>query len=81
MLQGSAPRPMKKDLIRKLESAYATLAMLPAPSRLVEALFIWGDTSDKEVIVGALASHLRQLQVCTRCARIQLLYAAQLLAC
>jgi hypothetical protein len=54
---------MKKDLIRKLESAYAALAMLPAPSRLVEALFVWGDTSDKEVIAGALACHLRQLQV------------------
>jgi hypothetical protein len=62
-VQGSAPKQLKKQLLRKLQRAYCALALLPAPSRLVEALYIWGDMSDKEVIAAALAQELRSLQV------------------
>jgi hypothetical protein len=66
-LQGSTPKQLKKGLIRKLAPAYARLAALPAPSRLVEALYLWGDAADKEVIVAALAADVRGLLV-RRCA-------------
>lgn len=61
-MQGSAPRPMKKKLVQALAPVFASLAALPAPSRFVEALFLWGDTADKEVIVSALSERLQALQ-------------------
>ena len=62
-LQGSAPKPLKRALVRKLEPAFAALATRGAPSRLVEAIFVSSDVDEKEVVAKALASEAAKLQV------------------
>jgi hypothetical protein len=64
-LQGTAARAVKQKVLRQLKPAYTDLACRAAPSRLVEALFVWGDLDDKEVIAEALVAEAPRLQVRT----------------
>jgi len=61
--QGSAPRAIKSRLLACLQPHLAALATLPAASRLVEALFVWGDVAEKRAIVEAIAPRTKELQV------------------
>lgn len=61
--QGSAPKPLKRSLVHKLEPALAALATRGAPSRLVEAIFVSSDVEEKEVVARALAGDAAKLQV------------------
>jgi hypothetical protein len=62
-VQGSAPKPVKRKLVGLLQGCYVRLAKLGAASRLVEALFVWCDVSDKELIAQPLSNHLTELKV------------------
>ena len=62
-VQGSAPKPVKRKLVGLLKGRFLKLAKLGAASRFVEALFMWGDVPDKELIAQPLAEHLTEVKV------------------
>lgn len=63
MLQGSAPRPLKKKLLLKMKDSLVELCRSPASCRFVEAFFVWSDLEDKEIIAQEIVQHQTELSV------------------
>jgi hypothetical protein len=80
-VQGSAPKPVKRKLVGLLQGSFLKLAKLGAASRLLESLFVWCDTSDKQLIAQELADHLTELKVCCALSICLCLTAHASLAC
>lgn len=62
-MQGNAPGEVKSAVLSKLQGSLPRMAQLPAPSRLLESMYLQAGLHDKELIAASLAKSVRALQV------------------